>query len=80
MKIHTSAINDYATVTAIGFDREMHAYPKRMEWQGQTYRFIDSGLRVRRGQSHGGAITMSDGQQNFCFTKKAGRWALVGIY
>ena len=79
--MNTLTTDSHIQVTAIGFDRAMHAYPKRMEWQGITYRFIDSGLRVRRGQSHGGgAITMSDGQQSFCFTKKAGSWTLVGIY
>ena len=76
----TTSINSPITVTAIGFDRSMHAYPRRMEWQGQTYRFVDSGLRVRRGQLHEGAITMTDGVRSFCLTKKAGSWALIGVY
>jgi len=80
MNTLTDSINSPVNVTAIGFDRAMHAYPKRMEWQGQTYHFVDSGLRVRHGRLHSDSITMSDGQQSFCFTKKAGSWTLVSIY
>lgn len=80
MNAITNNINSPVTVTAIGFDRAMHAYPRRIEWQGEVYDFVDSGLRVRRGRNHNGSVTMSDGKQNFCFTKKAGAWTLIGIY
>ena len=70
-------INIPVTITAIGFDRHMQAYPKRMEWNGATYYFTDSGLRVRRGEHGGCTLTMSDGTRNFCLRQSAGNWILV---
>lgn len=74
-----TTINSPVVVTAIGFDREMHAYPRRMEWQGRVYDFIDSGLRVRRGQLHDGTITMSDGIQSFCLRRAGEGWTLLDV-
>ena len=72
-------INTPVTVTAVGIDRRMQAYPKRMEWNGATYYFIDSGLRVRRGEHGGCTLTMSDGRQSFCLRQQAGDWTLVSV-
>lgn len=72
-------INTPVSVTALGFDRRMQAFPKRMEWNGATYYFVDSGLRVRRGESGGCTLTMSDGQQSFCLRQKGGDWTLVSV-
>lgn len=72
-------INSPVTVTAIGFDRRMQAYPKRMEWNGTTYHFVDSGLRIRRGEHGGCTLTMSDGRSSFCLRQKGGDWTLVSV-
>ncbi len=72
-------INSPVTVTAVGFDRRMQAYPKRMEWQGNTYYFTDSGVRVRRGERGGCTLTMASGGKNFCLRELAGAWTLVSI-
>lgn len=72
-------INSPVVVTALGFDRSLHAYPKRMEWQGSTFHFIDSGIRVRRGESGGCTLNMSDGQRNFCLRELAGAWTLLSV-
>ena len=79
MNTLTNIINSPVTVTALGFDRHMQAYPKRMEWNGAIYHFIDSGLRVRRGESGGCTLTMSDGQQSFCLRQAGSSWTLVSI-
>lgn len=72
-------INSPVTVTALGFDRRMQAYPKRMEWNGATYYFVDSGLRIRRGEHGGCTLTMSDGHQSFCLRQRGGDWTLVSV-
>jgi len=74
-----TTINCPVTITAIGFDGGLHAYPKRMEWDGQTYLFIDRGIRVRRGESMCGSVTMTNGKQNFCLKRTAGSWMLVSM-
>lgn len=75
----TNIINSPVSVTAVGFDRRMQAFPKRMEWNGATYYFTDSGIRVRRGEHGGCTLTMSDGQQRFCLSHYGGSWTLVSI-
>jgi hypothetical protein len=70
-------INSPVNVTALGFDRRMQAYPRRMEWQGSTYYFTDSGIRVRR--NNGCTLTMSDGARTFCLRFTAGAWTLVSV-
>ena len=72
-------INSPVTITAIGFDRRMQAYPKRMEWNGTTYYFVDRGLRVRRGEQGSCTLTMSDGRHSFCLRERVGNWTLVSI-
>ncbi len=79
MNAQQNIINSPVTVTALGFDRTMHAYPKRMEWQGQTYHFVDAGIRVRRGERGGCTLTMSDGVRSFCLRELAGTWTLVSV-
>ncbi len=72
-------INSPVNVTSVGFDRRMQAYPKRMEWDGATYYFVDSGVRVRRGEHGSCTLTMSDGSQNYCLRQHGGGWTLVSL-
>lgn len=72
-------LNSPVNVTALGFDRSMHAYPKRMEWQGKTYYFVDSGIRVRRGESNTCTLTLSDGARSFCLRQLGSSWTLVSV-
>lgn len=76
-----NSINSPVTITAIGFGRHMEAIPKRMEWAGRTYQFIDRGIRVisRRGEQIHSTVTMSDGQQSFCLREVAGAWTLLSV-
>ena len=40
----TNSIYSPVSITAIGFGRDMQPIPKRMEWGGRTYQFIDRGI------------------------------------
>ena len=76
-------INSPVTVTAMGFGRDMRAVPRRMEFNGQTYHFADSGLRtvVRKGEKILQILTMSDGESSFFLRSdvKGSNWTLVGM-
>ena len=77
-----NSINSPVTVTAIGFGRDMQPIPKRMEWAGHTYQFIDRGIRVisRRGEQVASTVTMSDGLRSFCLRQNGGMWTLLSVY
>jgi hypothetical protein len=63
-KVH---INEAVSITAIGFNKNLSAYPRRMEFHGSTYNFIDSGLRclVRHGERIAEVFTLSDGVSDY---------------
>lgn len=77
-------INRPVDITVMGFGKNLEAYPRRMEYAGTTYNFIDTGLRtvVRRGgQVLAQILTMSDGASNFCLKSdgRSGSWTLLSI-
>ena len=77
----TNSINSPVSVTAMAFGRDMQPIPKRMEWAGRTYQFIDRGIRVvsRRGESIMSTVTMSDGSQSFCLRQTGSAWTLLSV-
>ena len=56
-------INEVVAVTAVGFRKNLAAYPRRIEFRGVTYNFIDAGLRclIRHGNLIAEILTLSDG-------------------
>jgi hypothetical protein len=76
-----NSINSPVSITAVGFGREMEAIPRRMEWGGRTYQFIDRGIRVvaRRGESVMSTVTMSDGERSFCLRQNGRDWTLLSV-
>lgn len=74
-------INSPVSITAFSFGRDMTTLPRRMEWRGKTYHFIDQGLRVtvKRGYSVTNIITISDGEKNFCLRQSGSAWTLVSV-
>jgi hypothetical protein len=74
-------INSPVSITSIGFGQNMVAIPKRMEWGGRTYCFIDRGIRatIRRGESIAATVTMSDGERSFCLREHGGMWTLISV-
>ena len=76
-----NTLNSPVSVTAMAFGRDMQPIPKRMEWAGRTYQFIDRGIRVvsRRGESSMSTVTMSDGSQSFCLRQTGSAWTLLSV-
>lgn len=80
MKKFTS-INSPVSVTALGFGRGMRTYPRRMEFQGITYDFVDAGLRatLSNGERAMSIFTMTDGARDFRLKSDGSSWTLLGI-
>jgi hypothetical protein len=78
-----TTINSPVSVTAMGFGRNMRAYPRRIEHDGMTYSFTDAGLRtvINTGGRIAQVLTMSDGLRNFCLRSynNGGSWTLLSI-
>lgn len=76
-------INEQVVVTSVGFRKNLAAYPRRMEYGGKTYSFIDAGLRclVRQGERIAEVITLSDGQNNYRLRSDnlGANWTLLSI-
>lgn len=82
MKNNTT-INENVAVTAMGFKKNLAPYPRRMEFRGVIYDFIDAGLRclIRKGSHVSEVLTLSDGQAYFHLRSDnhGGNWMLLSI-
>jgi hypothetical protein len=74
-------INSPVDVTALGFGRNMRTYPRRIEFQGATYDFVDSGLRtvIKSGERIAQIFTMTDGANDYCLRSDGGGWTLLSM-
>ncbi len=76
-------INELVSVTAMGFKKDLAAYPRRMVYQGATYEFLDAGLRclIRQGGRIAEILTLSDGRANYRLRSDnhGGNWTLLSI-
>lgn len=76
-------INELVNVLTLGFKKDLTAYPRRIEYQGATYDFLDAGIRciVRHGGRIAQIITLSDGNANFRLRSDnhGGNWTLLSI-
>jgi len=76
-------INEQVIVTALGFRKNLVAYPRRMEFRGKTYNFIDAGLRylVRCSGRNAEFITLSDGTADYYLRSdnRGVSWMLLSI-
>lgn len=76
-------INSPVDVTAMGFGRDLRAYPRRIEFEGKSYDFIDAGLRtvIKSGERIAQVLTMTDGAEEFCLRSDnhGGSWTLLSI-
>lgn len=77
----TITINSPVDVTAIGFGRGMRSYPRRIEFEGTTYDFIDAGLRtvVKSGEKIAQIFTMTDGAREYHLRSDGGSWTLLSM-
>lgn len=76
-------INEQVAITQMGFKKNLSAYPRRMEFRGTIYEFLDTGLRclVKAGNQITEIVTMTDGQKQFQLRSDnhGGNWTLVSI-
>ncbi len=77
-------INEEVTVSSMGFrkSKNLIAYPRKIEFRGSTYSFIDSGLRclINCGGRIVEILTLSDGTANYHLRHdKDGIWTLLSI-
>lgn len=76
-------INESVDVTVMGFKKNLAAYPRRMEFRGAIYDFIDAGLRcmVRKGERVIEVLTLSDGKAYYRLMSDnhGGNWTLLSI-
>ncbi len=82
-------INQEVAVTGMYFrptrtdDRNIKGYPKRMEYEGREYTFLESGLRyiLNKGQQLIEIFDMTDGTRDFRlkFDTSEHTWTLVGV-
>jgi len=76
-------VNEPVFVAAVGFRKNLSAYPKRIEFQGSTYDFIDKGLRclVNTGGKLIETLTLSDGISEYCLKSinQGSDWTLLSI-
>ncbi len=80
-----TAVNKEVNITAMYFrsGRGLKSYPKRMEYDGNTYTFLESGLQylIKRGQKIVQIFDMTDGQHMYRLKFDEGKfnWTLVNI-
>ena len=81
MKNQTT-INSPVDFTAIGFALGIRAYPRRIEFEGSTYDFIDAGLRtvIRSGERISQIFTMTDGRKNYRLRSEGNSWTLLSVF
>jgi hypothetical protein len=74
-------INSPVDVTAIGFGRNMRTYPKRIEFGGTTYDFVDAGLRtvIKSGERIAQIFTMTDGANDYHLRSDTSGWTLLSM-
>lgn len=77
------SVNEQVAVTQMGFKKNLSAYPRRMEFRGVIYDFLDAGLRclVSTGGHIAEIITLTDGKQDFQLRtdNHGGNWTLLSI-
>ena len=78
-------INQEVAVTSVYFrpGRHLKGFPKRMEYEGREYTFLESGLRylLHKGQQLIEVFDMTDGQRAYrlAFDTAAHKWTLIGV-
>jgi hypothetical protein len=82
---HRIAVNKEVKVTALYFQnkKELKTFPKRMEFEGDTYTFLESGLQyfIKKGQAITRIFDMTDGNSTFRLRSdnEQSNWTLVAI-
>lgn len=76
-------INKEVNVTRLGFKKDLRAYPRQVEYDGNTYNFIDSGISctVRSGELTRQILTLTDGRAQFRLQgdERGSAWKLLSV-
>lgn len=76
-------INEQVAITSLGFYKNLESYPKRMEYRGRTYNFIEMGLKclVRQGEKIAQVMSLSDGVAwyQLKYDQSSSSWTLLAI-
>lgn len=78
-------INQEVNITGLYFrpGRSVKGFPKRMEYEGREYTFVESGLRylIQKGQQLFEIFDMTDGTREYRlkFDTQQHIWTLVGM-
>lgn len=76
-------INKEVNVTRVGFKKNLMAYPRRVEYEGNTYDFIDAGISciVRSGEHIAQILTLTDGHSQFRLRsdERGSVWTLLSM-
>lgn len=81
--MNTEHFNEFVEVTAVSFGSNFEPIPRRIEHNGNSYTFIDHGMRflIRRGEEITRLLDLSDGKAKFrlrCYSA-SGAWRLMTI-
>ena|SRR5438132_791195 len=83
--LHKRVVNKEVSITSLYFQngRELKSFPKRMEFEGREYTFIESGLRylIQKGQQFIQVFDMTDGERKYRlkFDANEHTWTLIGM-
>jgi hypothetical protein len=87
--INRQLVNKEVNVTSLYFrparrdERHIKGYPKRMEYEGREYTFVESGLRylLKKGQQLFEVFDMTDGERDYRlkFDPNEHIWTLIGV-
>lgn len=60
-------VNKNVSVTAVWFGKDFEQVPKRIEFEGRSYTFVDKGLRycIKQGEQMTQLFDLSDGERQF---------------
>ena len=77
----STSINCPISVTAIGFDRGMQVFPRRIEFEGVTYKFAGSGRSavIRSNERVVQFFSMTDGIRSFHLRSDGKSWILLSM-
>jgi hypothetical protein len=73
------SINEQITVTSVGFRPNGDIIPRRMEYRGTSYTFIDAGIRysIKQGGKLLRMFDVSDGTAAFRLRQDEDSWSLM---
>jgi hypothetical protein len=74
-------INSPISVTSLGFKSGLRSFPRRIEYGGTTYSFVDAGLQttVERGGRMKRIFMMTDGTHDYRLQNDDSGWTLLGM-